>query len=230
VTTPRDDSPTDALLRAALLENLETVMTMTDTERELERFRGSLRRRGDRARLLTAAAAVLLVLAAVAGFVAVRGSGGGGLFAGGGSQAMTGELSTVLSRDVPATEQAQPRSDQVEARDGQLDGELVVRAGDEQRTGPVRMTFDWSFVPTGGGPVIMHGWGSVEATLDGQACSGSYAFSHYADPVENGGSLNLSCADGSALGARLVVTEVGQDATESWFLRLRLTDGHHFAG
>ena len=73
-----------------------------------------------------------------------------------------------------------------------------------------RLTFLALFVRTGTGPSAAHAWGTAKAVLDGTTCKGSYGCSHYYDPREVGGSLNLRCADGSVLGGKYyLVTFVG---------------------
>lgn len=72
----RDDHDMERLLRAAITEHQEAVMTITDTERELQRFQSSLRRTNNRRRTFLAAAASVAVIGAAVGYTAVSPGGG----------------------------------------------------------------------------------------------------------------------------------------------------------
>lgn len=76
MTPARDDHDMERLLRAAITEHQEAVMTITDTERELQRFQSSLRRTNNRRRTFLAAAASVAVIGAAVGYTAVSPGGG----------------------------------------------------------------------------------------------------------------------------------------------------------
>jgi hypothetical protein len=61
-------------MRAALAEHLEAVMSATDTERELARFKDGQRERTSRFRLMSTAAAAVVGLALVGGYLAFGGT------------------------------------------------------------------------------------------------------------------------------------------------------------
>lgn len=224
---PPDNAPTDARLRAALIEHLEAVMTVTDTERELHRFRLGIGKRSVRSRLLAVAATAVVGAALVGAFLTVRQASTPGLFGNPSTSSLTGEMDLVIQdyRNVDLS-----RSDQTESRDGVVVGTITLDAG-KRRTGDVRMDMSASSVTTGAGPLVQHAWGTITATIDGATCTGTYGYSYYFDPQEAGGALQLMCTDGSALGARMAVTEEEPiDGTNDWRLRVSLDDGFRIEG
>lgn len=222
------DVRTAALLQRALSDHLEAVMTVTDTERELRRFRQGARRRSRRGQALTAAAAVVLAAAAAGGALALRDDGARGLLAGSSPSSLSGRLLLEAQSSRPVE---LGRSDQREYRDVVLSGTANLVVADDRREGTARLVGGGSTVQTGGGAVIVHAWGTADVTLDGQRCTGRFGYSYYYDPQEGGGSLNLSCEDGTVLGAGLVA-EYGLSATnpDTWTVELTLEDGFSVEG
>ena len=221
------DVRTAALLRRALDEHLEAVMTVTDTERELGRFRKGVRRRSRHGQTLAAAAAVVLAAAAIGGALALPEDGARRLFAGPSPSSVSGRLvlETQSSRSVELD-----RSDQNEYRDVLMVGTADLVA-DGRRGGTARLVGGGSTVQTGGGAVIVHAWGTADVTLDGQRCTGRFGYSYYYDPPEGGGSLNLSCEDGTVLGAGLVAQYgLSQTNPDQWTVELTLEDGFYLEG
>ncbi len=225
---PPDNALTDARLRAALIEHLEAIMTVTDTERELPRFRDGLRKRRARSRLFAVAATAVVGVALVGAFLTVPQGATPGFLGSPSTSSLTGEMDLVIQeyRNVDLG-----RSDQAEGRDGIVVGTITVDAG-KRRTGEVRMGMSSSYVATGSGSAVQHAWGTITATIDGATCTGTYGYSYYYDPPEVGGALQLRCTDGSALGARMAVTEEEpiQGTTEDWRLRVSLDDGFWIEG
>lgn len=215
-------TPTEAVLRAALHEEWEIVMTTTDTESELRRFQAAVHRRTAGPGVLWAAAGVLLLLAAGA-FLVLRGAGGmtGSDVASVGDA--TGRLEVVY--DSTGSRTVEPaRTEAIEERDASLLGDITVQVGDTTRSGSARLSLNDSFVPTGGGPVVFHAWGDVQADLNGVSCRGSYGFSWYHDGPETGGALQVRCDDGTVLGAALSASRV-QSLNERVTWQLDLVDG-----
>ena len=117
--------------------------------------------------------------------------------------------------------------DRLGIRNAAYKGKISVTLPNRRLTGVLTTTLNAEFVPTGTGPSIAHAWGTAKAVLDGTTCKGSYAYSHYYDPREVGGSLNLRCADGSVLGGKyyLVKSELVKGFT--YREHFRLTDGFY---
>ena len=221
-----DDLRTAALLRSALDEHLEAVMSITDTERELSRFRTGVRRRSARGRWTAAAAAAVVLAAAAAGALALRDDGTGASLAG-----SSDELSGRLVLEVDAFRNVElGRSDQTENRDVVLVGTAEVDAGG-LRTGTARLVGGASTVSVASYPAVVHAWGQAEVVLDGTRCTGAFAYAYYHDPRESGGSLNLTCEDGAVLGTGLVVEQtIGSDQELRWRATLSFVDGSYVGG
>lgn len=205
-----DQTPTEVALRAALHEEWEIVMTSTDTERELRRFQTGMRRRTAGPRVLSAAAGVVLLLIAAGGFLLLRaGTDINGSDVAGARDA-TGRLQVVY--DSTGSRIVEPaRTEAVEERDASLVGDITVQVGDRIRNGTARLSLNDAFLPTGGGPVVFHAWGDVQADLGGVSCAGAYAFSWYYEPAETGGAFQLRCDDGTVMGAALEASRVTSD-------------------
>ena len=220
MTTVGPPSPADALLRAALLDHLETVMTVTDTERELERFHATVRRSDGRRRLLAAAASVAVLAAAGGTYLAVRDGTSTPTLAGtSGSMVLDLKRSSLTASPSEATNQD-------EIRDHVLEGPLTFVADGTEHTTTLTLEGAAGLVPTSTGPRVYHSWGTARATVDGTACEGTYALSFYHQPREAGGALQLSCADGSALGGTLVTERIAEaPRTRVWQLEATLEDG-----
>jgi hypothetical protein len=227
--SPRDPAPTDAQMRAALAEHLEAVMSATDTERELARFKDGQRERTSRFRLMSTAAAAVVGLALVGGYLAFGGTDSSPAknSAAGSTGRLTGELDLVI-RDWRTVELG--RSDQKEDRDGVVVGTITVNAGG-RHAGRMRLDQSTSSVATSNGATVQHAWGTVSATIDGRDCTGTYGYSYYYEPYEAGGALQLRCSDGSVLGARMNLTEeVAIGNTNDWRVHVRLDDGFWVEG
>lgn len=218
---------TAALLRAALLDDLEAVMSATDTERELLIFESGVERRGRRTQFVAAAAAGLVGVAAVGAFLAVRSAGDGPTAAAGGSGVVTGRMSLVQQRDGRLVD---GRSDQAEWRGMEWTGDLVLDVG-RPLAGTVRVVLDGSGVGSHDGLTVLHAFGTAAAELDGQRCAGTVGLSFYAgglNPAETGGAMQLSCEDGSVLGLGLAVVDYASSRRVK--LSITVDDGFHRAG
>jgi len=217
VTGPPDLSLSATRLRAALTDHLEDVMTVTDTERALDRFREGVKHDRKRRGLLVAAASVAVVAAAGAVYLSARDGGSATVAAGGGAGSMVLDLSTYSDMGVwDATNQS-------EARDSTWTGTLSVTTADGELTGAASLIGAAGLVETSTGPNVYHSWGSVEATLKQSECLGSYGVSFYREPRETGGAIQLSCSDGSVLAAKMVVEDISP-LGGSWRQTLRLED------
>lgn len=227
MTTP----PDAARLRAALDDHLESVMTVTDTDRELARFRDTVSRADRRRRVLAAAASLTLLTAGAAGYLALRDTGSSSTVpaaAGGTGTGLTG--SAVLTFRGPDG-QASEVTRQDEMRNGTLTGPVTLSTDDGEVTGELVLAQNAGLVPTSGGPVVLHGWGEATMSLDGSTCGGSWAMSYYRGSEDGGGSINLACDDGTVVGARLAAQDISQHRlTWLWELDLRLEDGFLVAG
>ena len=220
------ENSTAALLRAALLDDLEAVMSTTDTERELHRFQSGIQRHNRRSQIVAAAAAGLVGVAAVGAFLAVRAADGdAAVAAAGSSDQVTGEL--VLT--IGGGETLEGRSDQAEYRGWIWSGPMTLDVG-RPLAGTVRLELDGSGVPTDGGLTVLHGYGTAEALLDGLSCVGTFGMSYYAEPVETGGAMQLRCEDGSVLGLSLAVTDHGPQGGAGWGAAVTVDGGFHRAG
>lgn len=142
---------------------------------------------------------------------------------------MTGDL--VLDVTSLATPVTLGRSDQDEARAGVLSGPLTLRTPDEVFTTSVVLEFWGSLAPTMWGPTVMHVWGQARVALHGSPCDGPIAWSYYYGPREGSGALNLHCQDGSALGARVVLTDYQDPRPEHelWRISLQLDQASYTA-
>lgn len=117
--------------------------------------------------------------------------------------------------------------DLYELRDATAKGPMTVSLPDQRITGVLTINLNSAFLRTGTGPAIAHSWGAAEAVLEGVTCVGSYGFSHYHDPREVGGSLNLRCADGSVLGGKFYLDRSEYVDVIIWRAYMRLTDGFY---
>lgn len=117
--------------------------------------------------------------------------------------------------------------DLYELRDASATGPVTVALPDRRLTGRLTIGLNSAFLRTGTGPSIAHSWGSARAVFDGTQCSGSYAFSHYHDPREVGGSLNLRCTDGSLIGGTFYLDRSEYVKVNVWRAYMRLTDGFY---
>ncbi len=226
MSTPPDTTATAALLRAALSEHEETVMTSVDTERELARFRAGVHQREGRRRLVSAAAAVAVLAVAGGAFVLTRDDGGTTTGpAGAGGQEMNGSM--VLDGQTYREIESQV-SDVGEIRDYVQSGPIVINTGDVERGGTARLAGSASYIARGGTVAVSHTWGTVQAELDGTTCRGSFAWNWFADPSEAGGALQLACEDGAVLGATIVVESYERSVqNERGTFTVRLEDGFY---
>jgi hypothetical protein len=220
------ENSTAALLRAALLDDLEAVMSATDTERELHRFRSGVTRRHRRSRLVGAAAAGLVAVAAVGALVAVRAADDDPSRLAGSSDEVTGEMALILRGGGTILDGL---TDQQEYRDFVWSGEVSLDVGRPLR-GTVRLVLDGSGVYGPNGMTVWHGVGAAEAELDGQRCAGTYGLNYYAEPHESGGAMQLRCEDGSVLGLSLAVTEHKRIGTARWGADIEVDGGYYRAG
>ena len=201
-------------------------MSATDTERELHRFHSDASRRSRRSRLVASAAAGLVVLAAIGAFLAVRGAGDDASPASG-SDEVTGEMAMTIGG--PGRTLPEGRSDQAEYRDFVWTGDITLDVG-RPLTGTVQLAFDGSGIPTVSGLTILHGYGTVEAELDGQSCAGTFGMSYYYDPTETGGAMQLRCADGSVLGLSLAVLDHGPRGGQGFGAEIAVDGGFYREG
>jgi hypothetical protein len=220
------ENSTEALLRAALLDDLEAVMSATDTERELRRFQSGVRRRSRRTQVVAAAAAVLVGVAALGAFLTVRGDDDEPSVAASSSDEVTGEMSLVIGGgggtvDLPWG--------QDEYRGKVWAGEVTLDVGGPLH-GTVRLVLDGSGVNASTTLGVFHGFGTAEAELAGQRCTGTVALSFYAEPHETGGALQLRCSDGSVLGLSLAVDEHERVGTARWGADISVDGGFYRAG
>ena len=174
------------------------------------------------------AAVLALVFAALIGFLFGRTDSARGLFGSSTVGDLTGSI--VLELQEGAYVERSALSDQAEYRNENWKGTITVDAGSDH-TGAAHLKGSASYVPTDTGPVIAHVWGAAAVTLDGQACTGKYAFSSYRDSTEGGGSVHLRCDEGAALGATIEVDGVeppSDDGTRNWTITLALSEGYLF--
>lgn len=221
--------PTGLLLRRALDRHLETVMSTTDTERELARFQDGLRHRRSSRRWPAVAAAALVVMGlAGAGAYALSAddSPTGGVAAAG-RASLTGDLELV---QVERGQQPPARSDQMELRGGVWTGSVDLVAAGTARSGTAALSMSGSSVNTATGPTVVHLWGTARLELGDTTCAGSFGLSWYYEPAESGGSMHLLCDDGSTVLATPVVTRLEPDGKDEWFMDLRLDGGTFLAG
>lgn len=116
--------------------------------------------------------------------------------------------------------------DRREMRGANYKGKISVTLPDRRLiTGVLTTTLNAHFVRTSTGPSEAHAWGTAKAVLAGTTCKGSYGFSHYYDPREVGGSLNLRCADGSVLGGKYYLVKSEVVKSSIYREHYRLTDG-----
>ena len=221
--------PTGLLLRRALDRHLETVMSTTDTDRELARFQDGLRRKRSSRRwpAVAAAALVALGLAGAGAYALSADDPAPGDVAAGGRASLTGDLELV------ETERGQVppgRSDQMELRGGVWSGPVDLVTAGRVRSGTAALTVSGSSVNTATGPSVLHVWGTARLDLGDTTCAGPLGLSYYYDPAESGGSMHLLCEDGSALLATPVVTRLEPDSKDEWFMDLRLDGGTFLAG
>lgn len=117
--------------------------------------------------------------------------------------------------------------DLYELRDATAKGPMTVSLPDRRLTGMLTISLSSAFLRTGTGPSIAHSWGPAKAVLEGVKCTGAYGFSHYHDPREVGGSLNLRCADGSVLGGKFFLDRSEYVNVIVWRAYMRLVDGFY---
>ena len=224
--TPPDSSAATQL-RAALLDHSETVMSLTDTERELTRFQDVVRRHDSRRRVLAAAASVAVLAAAGGGYLALRDAGGPTPLAASGGD-VSGSL--VVDLQTYSDTGESPDTHQSEARDALWTGTLSITTPDGTRSGDVEVRGSAGLVETSDGPKVFHGWGTVTATLDDAECVGSYGTSFYRSPALSGGALQLSCDDGTVLGATVLSDDLAVDVDDDVFRHtMRLVDASYVA-
>lgn len=224
-----DTTAVAALLRAALSEHEEIVMTSVDTERELARFQGGTRRRDRRHRVLAAAASVALLAVAGGAFLLMRDDGGTPSgFAGPDGEAMTGTM--VL--DGQSFREVDARiSDLSEIRDYVQAGPITLSTADVERAGTARLEGAASYISDQDVVAVSHAWGTAQAELDGTTCQGSFSWSWFAEPREAGGALQLACEDGTVLGAVMVVESFESSVqNERGTFTVRLEDGFYVEG
>ncbi len=201
-------------------------MTVTDTERELARFRNTVSHTNRRPRVLAVAASVAVLAAGAGGYLALRDAGSSSTVpaaAGGAGTGLTG--SAVLTFRGPDA-QASEVTRQDEARGGTLTGPVTLSTAEGERTGELVLTQNAGLVPTSGGPVVLHGWGDATMSFDATTCRGNWAVSYYRGSDDGGGSLNLACDNGTVVGARLAAEQISQHRlTRLWEFDLRLEDG-----
>ena len=181
-------------------------------------------------RRMTIAAGAALTVTAVAGFGLGRSVAGAGLLGDESGDELTGRMVLELQEGSYAEESV--LSDQVEFRGLDWTGTIDV-AGSSEHTGTARLQGSASYVPTDFGPEIAHSWGTAEARLDGQPCTGTFAYSSYRSAREGFGSLHLRCAGGAVLAARITVGDVEpptDDGRTSWVVTFALTEGSLAAG
>ncbi len=229
MTTSPDTTATAALLRDALFEKKEIVMTSVDTDRELARFQEGVRRRHRRQRVLAAAASVAVLAGAGGAFLLTRDDGGttSGL-AGPGGAAMTG---TMVLDGQSFREVMNQISDLAQIRDYVQSGPITVSTPDVEQAGTARLEGAASYITRGGTVIVSHAWGTMQAELDGTTCRGSFSWHWFADPKEAGGALQLACEDGAVLGATMVVESYersGQNPRGTFTVRLE--DGFYVEG
>lgn len=220
--------PAEVLLRRAFDQHLETVMSTTDTERELSRFQDGLRRRSRRRWPAVAAASLIALGLAGAGAYALSTDDpptGADIAAGG--RALTGDLELV---ETERGQQPSGRSDQIELRGGAWTGSVDLVAAGTARTGSAALSVSGSYVSSATGPSVLHLWGTARLDLGDTTCTGPLGLSWYYDPAESGGSMHLLCEDGSALLATPVVTRLEPNSKDEWFFDLRLDGGTFIAG
>ena len=179
-----------------------------------------------RARPVVVAALCALVVGVAAGYVAGRGAWGGegSEATGGGSpQAMTGEM--VLGPVRPAENAGQDRRGNLER---EMSGTITLAASGPH-SGTVHLRGSTSTLAAGQGPNVYHGWGTIDAVLDGAACTGTYAWTYFAAATDSGGSMHLRCRDGRLLAGRLTVTTVDHpvSGTGTWRIGVRVEDGFY---
>lgn len=203
-------------------------MVNIDSAATLDLVEGGAERRVD-SRWFVGAALIALLIAAGAGFLVGRGSLGTSPAPNldtsrrGGPQAMTGEmvLSPVRSTEVDAD------GGRREGGDGEMTGTITLKA-QGSHTGTVWLHGSTS---TAAEPdaTVYHGWGTIHAVLDDGACTGTYAWSYFAAPSDNGGSVHLRCKDGRLLAGRLTVTSVDRplSGTGTWRVGVRVEDGFY---
>ncbi len=229
MTTSPDTTATAALLRDALSEKKEIVMTSIDTDRELARFQDSMRRRAHRQRVLAAAASVAVLALAGGAFLLTRDGGGATTGpAGPGGQGMTGLM--VLDGQTGRNVESQI-SDLGEIREYVQAGPITISTADVERAGTARLEGSASYISRGGTVAVSHTWGTMQAELDGTTCRGSFSWHWFADPQEAGGALQLACEDGAVLGASMVVESYERSVqNERGTFTVRLEDGFYVVG
>lgn len=220
MTTPSDA----ARVRAALSHHLESVMSVTDTERELARFRRSVSHTRSRRRVLALAVGVAVLAAAGGTYLSVRDAGGTLPAVAGGSGAGLSGSGVLVIRDSEADASEVSRQD--EYRDAEVAGPVTLSTDDGDRTVQLELTSNAGVVESAGSAAVFHGWGQASTTLDGASCVGGWASSYYRGSPDGGGSLHLACDDGTVLGATLAVERLAPHRfTGLWELHVRLADG-----
>ena len=175
-------------------------------------------------------AGLVLAVVALAAFLLGRSAGGGGLLGDEAGGELTGRMVLELQPGAYVTDSRV--SDQAEYRGMDWTGTIDV-AGSSEHTGTARLQASASFVSTDSGPVIGHTWGTAEAVLDGQPCTGTFAYSFYRSSGEGGGSLHLRCEGGAVLGASITAGSTeppADDGSRSWVITIPLTDGYLVEG
>ena len=167
----------------------------------------------------------LAVAAALLGFSVGRLGVADGLLADGTAGELTGSMVLELQDGSYVLDQAV--TDQMEYRDEDWQGTITLEASGNL-TGAARLRGSASYVGSDFGPVVAHKWGTATVTLDGQSCTGTYAYSAYRSSDEGGGSMHLRCDGGSVLGATITAdgTEPpSADGTRSWRITIAIAEG-----
>ena len=173
-----------------------------------------------RPRLRTAAIVALATVLAL-----LVGGAAGALWRGDDRRAVL-DVRGTATLDVVAPGSSTNDGDLYELRDSGLEGPVTAELPGRRLAGVLTVSLNSAFLRTGTGPSIAHSWGAASAVLDGASCKGSYAFSHYHDPREVGGSLNLRCSDGSVLGAAFYLDR-SEYVQEVWRAHMHLRDGFY---
>lgn len=157
-----------------------------------------------------------LLIAGVVGIVAlVAGAIAGALFLSSSAEP-TGPVdatATIVVRPTGPPASVEEDGNRIQFRELTLAGEITLATADGREiTGELSFGENEDITFGDAGPEIAHIWGPVTATLDGVACEGSFALTHFATG-EEGGALALRCEDGRALGGsmREAQVEVGPD-------------------
>ena len=121
----------------------------------------------------------------------------------------------------------QLEGDRMGIRSAAHKGKISLTLPDRRLTGVLTTTLNAEFVGAATGPSITHAWGTAKAVLEGSLCKGTYGYSHYYDPREVGGSLNLRCGDGSVLGGTYYLDKSEVVAAATYREYFQLTDGFY---